>query len=213
MWGKIPPSPPSPPSSAPPPKTPPKAPAFVAAAVLLATTALTIPSEGTRLRPYWDPAHIRTVCNGETKGVQERAYSAAECQILLEQRMARDYAPAIERCAPQVANDRRLKIFAALLDASYNAGTAAVCSSPMVARIKAGDLAGACGAFTAKIRVGPIVADGWFVTARYRGKPQPAHAMSRAGWHWTGKSWIKQLGGLVTRRGKEARLCLQGATA
>jgi lysozyme len=167
-------------------KTPPKAPAFVAAAVLLATTALTIPSEGTKLRPYWDPAHIRTVCNGETKGVEERAYSSAECSILLEQRMARDYAPALERCVPQIANDRRVKIFAAFLDASYNAGVAAVCKSRMARSLKAGArLADVCRQF-----------DGWFTTALNRK---------------TGERI--QLRGLEIRRRKEMALCLEGATA
>lgn len=174
----------------------------VGAAVLLASTALTIPSEGFASRPYWDPAHIRTYCNGETKNVQERTYSKGECEILLKQRLARDYAPAIERCAPTIANDRRLKIFAALLDASYNAGTAAVCSSPMVAAIRAGELAGGCNAFR-----------GWFTTARYRGKPEPAAAMRAHGWTWSGGAWRKQLPGLVTRRKREARLCIEGALA
>lgn len=185
----------------------------VGAAVLLATTVLTAPSEGLKLKPYWDPAHIRTVCLGETKGVQERAYSKAECEILLERRMAADYAPAVERCAPKVANDRRVKIFAALLDAAYNAGTGAMCASPMVAKIGAGELVAACGAFTARYRAGPLLTHGWYVTARYRGRPQPASAMLHAGWHWTGRSWIKELAGLVARRAKEATLCLQGASS
>lgn len=181
----------------------------VGLAVLLATSSLTVPSEGFAAKPYWDPAHIRSYCMGETQHVQERTYSKAECEILLEQRMGRDYAPAIERCAPAIDNTRRVKIFAALLDAAYNAGTGAVCKSPMVARIRAGDFMGACGSPTRK--VGGFY--GWFTTARYRGKPMPAAAMIRSGWHWNGKAWVKQLAGLVARRDREAKLCMQGATA
>lgn len=172
----------------------------VGSAVLLATSALTATSEGFASRPYWDPAHIRTYCFGETTHVQERRYSQGECEILLEQRMARDYAPAIERCAPAIVNDRRVKIFAALLDASYNAGTGAVCSSPMVARIRASDLAGGCAAF-----------EGWRDTATYRGPREPAQAMLAHGWTWNGSRWRKRLPGLVTRRRREAQLCMEGA--
>lgn len=191
------------------PRTPHPLPAIVGAAVLLSSTALTIPAEGFASRPYWDPAHIRTYCIGETKNVQERTYSKQECEILLEQRMASDYAPAIERCAPAVRADRRVKIFAALLDAAYNAGAGAVCASPMVKQIRLGNLIAGCG--DVFHHAGGFY--GWRDTAHYRGPPHPAAAMLRAGWAWTGKEWVKRLGGLVTRRDSEARLCYQGAVA
>jgi lysozyme len=168
------------------PSTPPKGPAIVAAAVLLATAALTIPSEGFAPKPYWDPAHIRTYCMGETTHVQERLYSKAECQVLLQNRMARDYAPALERCDPALLNERRVKIFAAFLDAAYNAGTAAVCKSRMSRALRAGfDLRYVCNLF-----------DGWYTTALNRRTGQRI-----------------QLRGLELRRQREMKLCLEGAAA
>jgi lysozyme len=190
-------------------RTPPKAPAIIAAAVLLGTTALTIPSEGVVLHPYYDPAKILSWCAGETKGKPKPTYTMQECVALLNDRMARDYAPEVERCAPEAVREDRVNLFAALLDAHYNTG--AVCSSPMVAKLKAGDVRGSCLTFTAKGSVGVLVTHGWFTTARYRGPAKPANTMRAHGWTWTAGAWRKELSGLVTRRQKEARLCLADA--
>ncbi|WP_420822359.1 glycoside hydrolase family protein [Sphingomonas ginkgonis] len=159
-------------------------------------TPLTVASEGTALRPYWDPAHIRTVCNGETEGVEERAYSRGECGTMLRRRLARDYAPRLLQCLPNLADDRRTPVFAALLDASYNAGWPAVCSSPMAARIRAADWRGGCLALTARYRLPGLgrPSNGWFTTARDR----------RTGAR-------TELRGLIARRQKEQALCLKGA--
>lgn len=168
----------------PPARTPPKAPAIAAAAVLLAATMLTAPSEGLKLKPYWDPAHIRSVCFGETQGVRERSYSRPECEAMLEQRMTRDYAAPVERCLPELADDRRLGAFAAFIDAAYNAGAGAVCSSRMARSVHAGRWDEACAGFY-----------GWRATALDRR---------------TGKRI--QLKGLETRRAKEAALCSSHTT-
>lgn len=171
--------------------TPPTAPAtkrraaIAGAAVLLATTALTVQSEGFAAKPYWDPAHIRTYCFGETEHVQERAHSKSECEILLEHRMAADYAPPLERCLPQLVDERRVKVFAAFLDAAYNAGPGAVCSSRMAASIRADRWGAACAGFY-----------GWRATATDRR---------------TGRR--VQLKGLELRREREAMLCFQGVEA
>jgi GH24 family phage-related lysozyme (muramidase) len=100
----------------------------------------------------------------------------------LRRRLAEDYAPRIAACIPEL-NDRRVKVFGALLDAAYNAGPVAVCNSRMARSIHAGDWAGACNGFY-----------GWYATARDRR---------------TGKRI--QLRGLEIRRQKEAALCRQGA--
>lgn len=166
--------------------SPAKGAAIAAAAVLLATTALTATSEGFASKPYWDPAHIRTYCFGETTRVEERDHTRAECEILLEQRMGRDYAPALERCAPKLNDARRVKIFAAFLDAAYNAGVAAVCKSRMTRALNAGlELGSVCRLF-----------DGWYTTALNRRTGQRI-----------------QLRGLEIRRRKEMALCLEGAAA
>jgi lysozyme len=172
----------------------------ICVAAAAACLQLTRSSEGERLRPYRDPANIVTWCYGETQGRPQARYTSDQCAALLDQRLARDYAPKIVGCMPELADQRRVKVFAALLDAAYNAGPGAVCSSPMKAYVRAGQFSAACAAFY-----------DWFTTARYRGKPQPAAAMIRSGWQWDGRAWRKTLPGLVTRRSKEARLCMDGA--
>lgn len=54
--------------------------------------------------------------------------------------------------APCIKVDIPAKVAGALTDAAYNAGVGAVCKSPMVRKINAGDLRGGCEAFT-----------GWYV--------------------------------------------------
>jgi lysozyme len=151
-------------------------------AAAAACIALTQSSEGLRNKPYLDPAHILTVCYGETHGIdQAKIYSNDECAARLRQRLAEDYAPRIAACLPEL-NERRIKVFGALLDAAYNAGPVAVCNSRMARSIHAGDWAGACNGFY-----------GWYATARDRR---------------TGKRI--QLRGLEIRRQKEAALCREG---
>ncbi len=153
----------------------------IAAAVAIAAPSLTEPFEGFEPRPYLDPAKVRTVCYGETEGIETRVYSKSECGQLLRVRMARDYAPRLLACLPQLIDQRRRNVFAAMLDASYNAGWSAVCQSRMARSIRAGDWTGACTGLR-----------GWYVTARNRQTGQRI-----------------QLAGLVRRRNAEAALCLQ----
>lgn len=144
---------------------------------------LTASYEGYSPKVYYDPAHILTQCYGETRDIDpSKMYSKDECMAKLRARMAKDYAPQIAQCLPQIATDERVKVFAALLDASYNAGTAAVCKSRMAISIKAGKWAEACNGFY-----------GWYTTARDRKTGQRI-----------------ALRGLVIRREKEAALCKEG---
>jgi lysozyme len=139
--------------------------------------------EGTVLKPYLDPAGILTVCRGETEYIELRIYSNEECAKMHRERLARDYAPRLAKCLPQIAVMERVKVFGALLDASYNAGWAAVCKSRMADLMRAGQWVAACKAI-----------DGWYVTARNR------------------KTGVRvKLKGLVSRRRDEMRVCLQGA--
>lgn len=158
--------------------------ALIAAAVLV-IVPVTASQEGlvTKARP--DPAHIPTYCYGETENVDpQRIYTKTECMVLLRKRLARDYAPKVLACVPQLQDARRKYVFASLIDASYNAGPVAVCKSPMAIRIRAADWEGGCHAFV-----------GWYTTARDR------------------KTGVrKPLPGLVKRRRDvEAPLCLKGA--
>jgi lysozyme len=141
---------------------------------------LTIESEGVRTRPYLDPVHIRTVCYGETSGIEDRVYSKDECADMLRARLAETYAPHLIDCMPGLVDEPHpRRAFAALLDASYNAGPKAVCGrfAPI---FNAGRTAATCRALP-----------GWSVSARDR---------------QTGV--IRRLRGLEERRRRESRLCL-----
>lgn len=101
------------------------------ASACLVCAPLTASFEGLRTHPYRDPApkHTMTVCYGETN-VPMRVYSADQCGAFLRAHLAKTYAPAIAQCLPQVVERRNM--FAALIDASYNAGPGNVCrKSPM----------------------------------------------------------------------------------
>jgi len=153
--------------------------ACVAACAMIAP--LTGRFEGLRTKPYLDPAGIKTVCYGETEQAM-RVYTPGECGNILRQRLLRDYAPKVLACVPGLYDPKRQPIFAAMIDASYNAGWAAVCASPMAANARAGQWRAACDSFP-----------GWFVTARNR------------------KTGVRvKLPWLVTRRKAEADLCRKG---
>lgn len=132
-------------------RTPPRVPAAIAAAVLL-SVPVTAAYEGLRTKPYSDPAGIKTVCYGETERAM-RTYTADECKVLLESRQQRDYAPAVLKCVPGLAQKR--EAFAASIDAAYNAGTIAFCKSRMAQAFNAGRWKEGCDGFS-----------GWYVTAK-----------------------------------------------
>jgi lysozyme len=160
--------------------------------------------EGYAPKVYRDPANIETWCYGETKVKLSQdplfIYSKDQCATLLRQREARDYAPKILQCIPQLIDPKRREMFGALIDSSYNAGPTAVCRSPMALKIKAGNFTAACNALST-----------WYITATYRGKPQSVNVMKRKGWRWTGKAWVKTFNGLVNRRKDEQKVCLLAA--
>lgn len=124
------------------------------AAACLVCVPLTAQFEGLRTKPYRDPVGIPTVCYGETN-VAMRAYSTDECGRLLRDQLRRVYAPRVAACLPQLTRPERKHEFAALIDASYNAGPAAVCKSRMARAIVAGNWRAACDGL-----------EGWYVTAR-----------------------------------------------
>lgn len=121
--------------------------------------ALTATFEGLVTHPNPDPGnpHLQQVCYGDTE-VEMRVYTPEECQVLLEARQQRDYAPVVLRCVPGFADSRRRYAFAASIDAAYNAGTAAFCKSRMARAFNAGQWVAGCNGFR-----------GWYTTAN--GKP------------------------------------------
>jgi lysozyme len=159
---------PAPPVPAPEPAPPPKRPlAGAIAAAVLVSGGVTASFEGLRTKPYYDPAHIQTVCYGETERAM-RAYTPAECLALLKDRQAADYAPAIAKCVPGFAEERHRYAFAASIDAAYNAGIAALCRSRMARAFNAGAWADGCQLFS-----------GWYATARINGKSTPLRGLQR----------------------------------
>lgn len=115
----------------------------IAGAVAVAVS-LTAAYEGLRTKPYKDPAGIPTVCYGDT-GVPMRNYTADECKMLLQAREANDYAPGVLKCVSTIGD--RPYVFAASIDAAYNAGVGAFCRSPMAAAFNRGDWTAGCNAF------------------------------------------------------------------
>lgn len=91
--------------------------------------------------------HPITYCYGQTDefGAVKagQRFTKAECDAKLAESLPK-YLAKITPCIKVDIPDESM---AALLDAAYNAGPAAVCRSPMVAKINAGDLKGGCEAF------------------------------------------------------------------
>lgn len=91
--------------------------------------------------------HPVTYCYGQTDefGTVKpgQRFSKEQCDEKLAASLPK-YLAGIEPCVKVPLPD---KTMAALLDAAYNAGAAAVCRSPMVAKMNAGDIRGGCNAF------------------------------------------------------------------
>ena len=132
--------------------------ACVAACVVVAP--FTASFEGEVRHPYRDPAGILTWCYGQTQGKPELVYTHTQCGDMLRSDLAKKYAPKVIACVPGLVAPERRNVFAALLDAAYNAGPAAVCRSPMARAARAGQWIRTCTSFP-----------GWYTTARGRTYP------------------------------------------
>jgi len=167
-------------------KTSQKAGAGTIAVIAAATTILTI-WEGTDLVAKKDvigTGHPMTYCHGQTdefgKVKEGQSFTPAQCKDLLAKSLPK-YLTPLQKC---VTVELPVKTMASLLDAAYNAGPAAVCRSPMVARMNKGDLSGGCNAF-----------EGWYV--RSDGQVRRGLVARRSG-----------LAG--DKRVNERQLCLEG---
>lgn len=128
-----------------------------AAALALAVPAIK-KSEG-----YWPTVkidwvgtgHPATGGYGETENVKlGETHTEKYWADRLQQRISTEYDAAIGACIHVWVPD---SVRAASDSAAYNAGSAAFCRSPMVAKMNAGDFRGACNAFA-----------GWYVRASGR---------------------------------------------
>lgn len=132
--------------------------ACIAAGLVVAP--FTASFEGEVRHPYRDPAGILTWCYGQTQGKPELVYTHTQCGDMLRSDLAKKYAPKVIACVPGLVAPERRNVFAALLDAAYNAGPAAVCRSPMARAARAGQWIRTCTSFP-----------GWYTTARGRTYP------------------------------------------
>jgi len=157
------------------------------AAVIAAAASILIVWEGTDLVAKKDmigTGHPMTYCHGQTDefGVvkEGQRFTPAQCKDLLAKSLPK-YLTPLQAC---VKVELPVKTMAALLDAAYNAGPAAVCRSPMVKKMNAGDIENGCRAFK-----------GWYV--RSDGKERRGLVARRSG-----------LPG--DTRKNEMQLCLEG---
>lgn len=105
-------------------------------------------------------------------------FTKQECDV----KLAESLPKYLDKVGPCVDVAVPVKTMAALVDASYNAGPAAVCKSPMVAKINAGNIRAGCNAF-----------EGWYV--RSAGQVR--------------KGLIARRSGMDARK-SEKQLCLEG---
>lgn len=157
------------------------------AAVIAAATSILVIWEGTDLVAKKDmigTGHPMTYCHGQTdefgKVKEGQRFTPAQCKDLLAKSLPK-YLTPLQKC---VTAELPVKTMAALLDAAYNAGPAAVCRSPMVKRMNAGDIKGGCEAF-----------EGWYI--RSDGQVRRGLVARRSGLQGD-------------KRVNEKQLCLQG---
>ena len=108
---------------------------------IIATIAMFIaPHEGMRTKAYYDPAHILTICYGETKGVKPgMVKSADECKADLEKRIP-DYLGPVDEMMPGLPDNRRI----AYTDFAYNTGVGTLKKSRIPTLEKSGKWPEAC---------------------------------------------------------------------
>jgi lysozyme len=159
------------------------------AAVIAATVAFLPSWEGTdhvAKRDAIGTGHPLTWCHGQTTADDPtvkpgQKFTDAQCDKYLADSLPK----YLGKVGPCVHVPVPVKTMAALLDAAYNAGPAAVCKSSMVSKINAGDIRGGCEAFR-----------GWYV--RSDGQVR--------------KGLVARRSGIGDGRKSERDLCLEGLT-
>jgi lysozyme len=121
----------------------------VAAAALLAFTPA---QEGRVLKTYRDIGGVLTYCDGATEHAQAgKTYTPAECDAQTDRDLER-HAEGIAPCLPWQRLTDGQKV--AFVDAAYNIGVTAFCSSSMARKTSAGDDRGGCDALLLWNKVG-----------------------------------------------------------
>jgi lysozyme len=159
-------------------------------AAVIAATVLFLPGwEGmdkVAKRDMIGTGHPITYCYGQTAefGVVKvgTRFTKAECDA----KLAESLPKYLDQIGPCVHRPVPIKVMASLLDGSWNGGPRRVCTSPMVAKINAGNIRAGCNAF-----------DGWLIHSD--GVVRPGLIARRDG----------ELHG--DKRKSERALCLEGA--
>ena len=113
---------------------------YIGGAALLLATSMIAGLEGLVQRPYRDPVGILTVCYGHTgKDIQQRRYSKAECEALLQKDIEK-HAEALACIKTPLTEGQKV----AFVSFAYNVGTRKFCNSTLAKKANAGDMAGAC---------------------------------------------------------------------
>ena len=119
-------------------------------AIIAMVAAFLAPHEGLRTRAYYDPAHILTICYGETQGVKPGMVKTAdECKADLEKRIP-DYLGPVDAMMPGLPDNRRI----AYTDFAYNAGVGLLKKSRIPALEKAGQWTAACNELSRYVYAG-----------------------------------------------------------
>jgi lysozyme len=124
---------------------------ITATAAVAATLAMPITAhhEGLSLKPYYDPAHIKTVCRGETS-IEMRTYTEKECDDIFWTRLG-FFAMGVELLVkPKMPPE----VHAAATDLAYNVGLPTFAKSTMRRKLNAQDWLGACGQIMRYVWVG-----------------------------------------------------------
>lgn len=124
--------------------------AGVGAAGLAAMLVLASPFiglwEGKRNAPYKDIVGVLTVCYGETRNIENRYYSDAECEAMLEEAVG-DFGIAVVERNPELKHHPHQ--WAAATSLAYNIGASAYHRSTVSKRFAAGRWRSACNNFLA----------------------------------------------------------------
>lgn len=139
--------------------------------------------EGVRFVPYRDVAGVLTVCAGHTGAdiVPGKVYTKDECAALFQADLERVVDVPLAACLHPPAA-LAPEVVAAVRDFTFNVGGGAACKSTLVAKLNAGDTAGACEEFKRWVYAGGRVVYGLQVR-RYLGDPgrQSEADLCRAG--------------------------------
>jgi lysozyme len=170
------------------------------AAACLVCAPLTAQFEGFVPKAEPDPIGIPTGCFGERVDQSDldpsRIYTRSECTDRLRARMAKEYAPQIAACVPELAEPERRNEFAAMIDTSYSAGPVRVCRSPVADSFRAHQWAAGCSSLRS------------YFTGSVTAQPVRGAMTSRLITSGANKGrYFNQFRGLVRRRAAFADLC------